>query len=301
MSLTTRGEALAPTRLLSPSCAAGLCGPPVLVETRHLQTTPMLVKVLANPDGSPRFPHGGVAATQLSVWCATGATIGRMARFGSRVLPRSEATDLLADVSGCLADLGRAIVLLTAARERLPDNHSPNSAIGAGLAEAGIITYGRCFTTGRRARLGLDSVPEPARVAHELALALRNRFAAHSVNALEQNIVVVNPEEWPAVSAIRGMNFRLNLPRRVTEDVLFAAVVVRDGLQERIEAAKAAVYAELDQLDAAEFATLLTPRLDPVAFEDFDFERERSLGAGRGVVPVPVVVYRAGKASPDQG
>ena len=210
-----------------------------------------------------------------------------MARFGSFVLPRSAATDDLADLGGCNSDLGRAIRLLEHARAELGEIPSPGHEVPSAIAESGVIGYGRCFTSGRRRRLRPEDVPAQVRGDHEFAMMLRNSFTAHSVGNLEHNTVVANAEGWPSTDSIFAVSSRHVLTLHDVERVLTAAAVVRDEVLGWIDAAKSRVLLENADLEMDDLIQLQQLRMDPVPATAFNYA-SRPLGTGSGVVQVPI-------------
>lgn len=210
-----------------------------------------------------------------------------MTRFGSFVLPRSAATDDLADLGGCNSDLARAIRLLEHARTELGEIPSQRHEVPSAIAEAGVIGYGRCFTTGRRRRLYTDDVPTQARVDHDFAMMLRNSFTAHSVGNLEHNTVVANAEGWPSADAIFALSSRHVLTLHEVERVLKAAAIVRDVVLGWIDAAKSTVLLQNAALKVEDLVKLQQPRMDPMPATSFNYAT-RPMGTGSGVVQIPI-------------
>lgn len=75
------------------------------------------------------------------------------------------------------------------------DTRTDTEAVKSALFEAGVITYGRCFTSGARTRLSEDifrgNLAE-AKELHKKIMDARNRHVAHSELKMERSIVGVD-------------------------------------------------------------------------------------------------------------
>ena len=107
-----------------------------------------------------------------------------------------EAADL-ADLTGIRDDLTSVVDFCIKLREICQTRRGADFILMDAIWTAITIRYGRCFASGVRKKLDalvVDLVSELSaeqRSTHELLLTLRNRYAAHSVNALEENQPVV--------------------------------------------------------------------------------------------------------------
>jgi hypothetical protein len=121
-----------------------------------------------------------------------------MATTGPREVQLKEA-ERLADLSGALYDLESALGfcrLLARLEVKAPDDFVSADA----LTTAILVRYARCFTTGVRAKLStdvVDSLSERKRAVHDFVLLVRDKYVAHSVNSLEENVVTVHVVEPP--------------------------------------------------------------------------------------------------------
>jgi hypothetical protein len=76
------------------------------------------------------------------------------------------------------------------------------------LSTAIVVRYSRCFTTGVRDRLKdeiIAELPEDLRAIHAFVRLARDKYIAHSVNALEENNVTVHVREHPDPPALGGV------------------------------------------------------------------------------------------------
>jgi hypothetical protein len=100
----------------------------------------------------------------------------------------------LADAAAVYQDLGFAIDALNR-REQLLANGEPDPIGQQVYWTSALISYARCFATGKRLGLsesifdGIQGKDAPAISVHRLYIDLRNKHIAHSVNAFEQALV----------------------------------------------------------------------------------------------------------------
>jgi hypothetical protein len=102
----------------------------------------------------------------------------------------SDSAVAIEHLSGIMSDL-RATIGYCDAYERCFTD-STDEAIQDALWKAALVTYARCFQTGvrksERPNLELLEAMGDARKAHDYFIAIRSKYVAHSVNALETNI-----------------------------------------------------------------------------------------------------------------
>lgn len=102
------------------------------------------------------------------------------------------------DLHGWLVDLHAAKTMFERQSSLLDDDRSDPLLVDA-LSTAAVVRYGRCFTSGIRRRLSLDSLPnstpEEAEL-HERIRGVRDWHVAHAVNLQEAHglYVIVSPD-----------------------------------------------------------------------------------------------------------
>ena len=164
-----------------------------------------------------------------------------MPTWSPRLVTSAEAATL-ADLAGAKYDLETAIGFcskLEAVELRSPDALVLIDALSTAIT----VRYARCFTTGVRSKLDADVVnalPSNLRPLHEFLLLIRDKYVAHSVNALEENHVTVHVRDSPDSPAIGGIG---TLQARVLALSGESAPQVRE-LCQAVEAAVEALMAE---------------------------------------------------------
>jgi hypothetical protein len=105
-----------------------------------------------------------------------------------------------ADLMSYFQDLAFTISALDRLQQLIDDN-SKDEVLAASLWIAALITYARCFSTGKRFGLSekLFEGIEGGVECHQLYMNLRNKHIAHSVNPYEQVVVglVLSPPSSP--------------------------------------------------------------------------------------------------------
>lgn len=126
------------------------------------------------------------------------------------------------------------------------------------LWQQALVSYGRCFSTGVRLTVSpvkfLRLLPESFRERHETAMAMRNRFVAHSVNGMEVPMITFHATA-AGIASVETTNIRMSpesdeSPNELRElaDALRAVMRTREEmLIRRVEA----------ELKAVPLATLL--------------------------------------------
>ena len=95
----------------------------------------------------------------------------------------SETGKRLGDLAAISQDLGRTLAFL---RRLMAEN---DTMMQDALFTAALISYRRCFNSGKRFRLEekhVSSLREQASKIHDYYISMANKFAAHSVNPFEQ-------------------------------------------------------------------------------------------------------------------
>ncbi|MBP9144028.1 MAG: hypothetical protein KBI44_06065 [Thermoanaerobaculia bacterium] len=129
-----------------------------------------------------------------------------MATWSPRLVMSREAATL-ADLAGAKYDLETTIGFckqLEAVDPQSPKGYVLVDALSTAIA----IRYSRCFTSGVRPRLDagvVKALPGDLRAIHDFLRVIRDKYAAHSVNALEENHVTVHVREAPGQPAIGGI------------------------------------------------------------------------------------------------
>lgn len=129
-----------------------------------------------------------------------------MATWSPRLISTAEAAKL-ADLAGAKWDLETTIAFcdqLATVERTSPDEIVLMDALSTAIA----VRYSRCFTTGVRARLDntiLAQLPDDLLAVHEYLRLVRDKYIAHSVNALEENRVTVHVREPPDAPAVGGI------------------------------------------------------------------------------------------------
>jgi hypothetical protein len=120
----------------------------------------------------------------------------------------------LADLAGIALDLETAVELCR--RLRGVWEVSPvDAALVDALSTAIVVRYSRCFAEGIRARIPpefVDQLSPELQSLHRRVQALRNKHVAHSVNPLEENLVIVRlaaPPDPPTLGLIEIRRDRL--------------------------------------------------------------------------------------------
>ena len=206
----------------------------------------------------------------------------------TKVLPRSSATDALADLASCWADLARAAALTRSVRALKRSGES--TAVLTGLTEAAIMSYGRCFAGGRRRQLDENMVPAGSLPTHRVVMSLRHRFTAHSVNEMNQAVVVANTDDWPSMTAVRALVYRSELPPSLAYDIETLIVILRDELACRIDAARIAVHSEASARSVSSLVALADVKVNPSRPSGFAFNTIRKPGQSTGTFKVPFAV-----------
>ena len=127
-----------------------------------------------------------------------------MATFGYRKIPDELAGDL-PDLFSVQQDLEAAKRYGSRLRREREDPRSADWDVIAGLTEAAIIRYARCFTTGHRLQLDETWLDSAHVKAHRKFLDIRRQHVAHSVNDYEESharIYVVEPPDPPSVNTV---------------------------------------------------------------------------------------------------
>ncbi len=111
-----------------------------------------------------------------------------------------EEARLTADLMSYFQDLAFTIDALDHLQSLIDNNSKENILMGS-LWIAALITYARCFSTGKRFGLPeelFESI-EGGVECHQLYMNLRNKHIAHSVNPFEQVVVglVLSPPSSP--------------------------------------------------------------------------------------------------------
>jgi hypothetical protein len=97
----------------------------------------------------------------------------------------------LADAASIFQDLGLVLNVLARLRDLLKEENPDHIAVQSYWTTA-LVTYVRCFTTGKRVELsqsifeGICGREQPAVDVHRHYKALRDKHIAHSVNPFEQ-------------------------------------------------------------------------------------------------------------------
>ena len=101
-----------------------------------------------------------------------------------------EEARLTADLMSYFQDLAFTIDALDQL-QKLVDNNAKDNVLMGSLWIAALISYARCFSTGKRFALseGLFENIEGGVECHQLYINLRNKHIAHSVNPFEQVVV----------------------------------------------------------------------------------------------------------------
>ena len=141
------------------------------------------------------------------------------------------------------------------------------------LCVAAVISYGRTIATGVRSGVTLEQIgrlPEHLQEAHRYFKDYRDKFAAHSVNAFEENSVkvyLVPEERGPrAVSSISTQHSRVQMlsPYDMTglRDLAKALfkIVSADAELERQAVLSHAQSLPIDSLYAADAGSAFDPR-----------------------------------------
>lgn len=181
-----------------------------------------------------------------------------MASWGPRLVDSPAATKL-ADLAGAKYDLETAIAFCE--ELQVVDSASPTGRVLAdALSTAIAIRYSRSFTTGVRTRLTDDVVsglPDYLRAVHDILRVVRDKHVAHSVNALEENLVTVHVREPPDPPALGGISTLQARTAVLNED---SASLVRE-LIEALVAAVNRLMAEQQAIVKAEVQSLPLERV----------------------------------------
>ena len=138
---------------------------------------------------------------------------------------------------------------------------APDQVIGMRATwEAAVIAYGRAFVGGVSAAQGgggrtrfpesiLDRLNDDQRAVHEHTMSLRNKHVGHRVNDWTQVIVtaVLNPETKGARNVLQVGNklFTVIGGGEDAEQLRDVAVILRDGLMDRMKVIEAEIMTQL--------------------------------------------------------
>jgi hypothetical protein len=140
--------------------------------------------------------------------------IGSMANVWQVELPAKGAETFTSYV-GIRADLNVVLEIC----EFLLENRAkrrPDLMLDEALSTAAVMKYGRCFSDGKRRRLGLDLIqqlPLPYQAMHEEIYALRDVHFAHANDIFEENLAVAFVTDRPGALHVRSVSvhhFRLS-------------------------------------------------------------------------------------------
>lgn len=151
------------------------------------------------------------------------------------------------------------------------------------LCTAAIVRYGRSFVSGVRTELPLDVIqrlPQEFQESHRLFMDLRHKWVAHSVNAFEDNKVIIYliPEERGQKGAGSVSVTGSRVATLSAQDMLRLknlAMAVREEVTKLIEAENHKVLEYARSLPPAQFYTQVDPPLKVATDDDAGKARKR--------------------------
>jgi hypothetical protein len=198
----------------------------------------------------------------------------------ARIIDTAEAREL-GDLKGSVTDIETAFDLcrrLEAVFEASP----VDVALVDALSTAIVIRYARSFNRAVRAGLPQELVAQlsPEQQAlHQKLCALRDKHIAHSVNDLEENIVVVPVQESPDPPALGSVDVRhsrwLGFDQILTAACCELCKALLAAGQQRLEKEKLAFQASLASLPLDKIYAFPQPSVPERTLSNIDRSRRR--------------------------
>lgn len=187
----------------------------------------------------------------------------------------------LADLSGVYDDLETVLAYCSVLEKQILENVR-DIFVWDAVASSAVVLYARCFAKGWREPLQhdlLQDAPPALCRAHSFFIELRNKHIAHSVNAFEENVVVLQiamiggkPQRVDDVS-IQSRRFMA-----VEADEVAQLRQLTEWLQKQVETAydeeKVRVLQRVAEIDLNEVIELTSEPL-PAFFEQGSISKRR--------------------------
>ncbi|QHC67412.1 hypothetical protein GSU68_13120 [Rathayibacter sp. VKM Ac-2759] len=171
-----------------------------------------------------------------------------------RVEVKTESAPELKDLASVRADFSMAKMLLSCYLEKDLEHSAPEPGESDALWLAAVTLYGRAFSKGvrRHGRAELNAFGADSRASHDFFLDLRNKFVAHSVNALEAGAVfadLYSPDGPLGIASIGEAYVSVTrMSRSTAQDLHDLCAQHEEALTRRIEVLHQKIGQELSAL-----------------------------------------------------